>query len=205
MGIGSWSALRALAVAVAAATLAACAQPAMLADQPEPPAVESVPVAEEPAVAPPPAPQQEAAPAAKKRTGKDRAAKERSKDRAASASGKPAAAKRATAYGLASFYNHRNARTASGEKFNSRDLTAAHRTLPFGTRVRVTELASGRSVTVRINDRGPFIPGRIVDVSKSAAEELGIVGRGIARVKLDVVDDEPPAVEAGPYMHAHAE
>jgi len=66
-------------------------------------------------------------------------------------------------------------------------LTAAHRTLPFGTRLRVTNLATGQSVTVRVNDRGPYIPGRVVDVSGSAANELGIVESGIAKVKLDVV------------------
>jgi len=89
-------------------------------------------------------------------------------------------------YGLASFYGHQS-RTASGEKFNPQELTAAHRTLPFGTRVRVTDVATGRSVTVRVNDRGPFVPGRVVDVSHSAAETLGMVGGGIAKVKLDVV------------------
>jgi rare lipoprotein A len=66
-------------------------------------------------------------------------------------------------------------------------LTAAHRTLPFGTRVRVTHLASGRSVTVRINDRGPFVPGRVVDVSVLAAETLGMTEQGVAKVKLDVI------------------
>jgi rare lipoprotein A len=91
-----------------------------------------------------------------------------------------------TLYGLASFYGHES-QTASGEKFNPGELTAAHPTLPFGTRVRVTDVASGRSVMVRINDRGPFVPGRIVDVSYAAAETLGIVGRGVAKVKLDVV------------------
>ena len=90
-------------------------------------------------------------------------------------------------YGLASFYGHQS-QTASGEKFNPQELTAAHRTLPFGTRVRVTDVATGRSVTVRVNDRGPFVPGRIVDVSASAAETLGISGRGISKVKLDVVE-----------------
>ena len=90
-------------------------------------------------------------------------------------------------YGLASFYGHQS-QTASGEKFNPQELTAAHRTLPFGTRVRVTDVATGRSVTVRVNDRGPFVPGRVVDVSSSAAETLGISGRGIAKVKLDVVE-----------------
>ena len=89
-------------------------------------------------------------------------------------------------YGLASFYGHQS-RTASGEKFNPGELTAAHRTLPFGTRVRVTDVTTGRSVTVRVNDRGPFVPGRDVDVSYAAAERLGMVGPGIAKVKLDVV------------------
>ncbi|MPZ39532.1 MAG: septal ring lytic transglycosylase RlpA family protein [Rhizobiales bacterium] len=89
--------------------------------------------------------------------------------------------------GLASFYRH-GSRTASGEKFNPRELTAAHRTLPFGTRVRVTNVATGRSVMVRVNDRGPFVNGRVIDVSHSAAESLGMVGRGVAKVKLDVVE-----------------
>jgi rare lipoprotein A len=88
--------------------------------------------------------------------------------------------------GLASFYTE-GTRTANGETFNTHELTAAHRTLPFGTRLRVTNVATGRSVTVRVNDRGPYVPGRIVDVSYSAAESLGMVGRGIAKVKLDVV------------------
>jgi rare lipoprotein A len=88
--------------------------------------------------------------------------------------------------GLASFYTE-GSRTASGEKFDTHQLTAAHRTLPFGTRLRVTNVATGRSVTVRVNDRGPYVPGRIVDVSYSAAESLGMVGRGVAKVKLDVV------------------
>ena len=89
-------------------------------------------------------------------------------------------------YGLASFYSDEQ-QTANGEKFNPNALTAAHPTLPFGTQVRVTNVATGRSVMVRINDRGPFVPGRIVDVSYSAAETLGIVGRGVAKVKLDVI------------------
>jgi rare lipoprotein A len=88
--------------------------------------------------------------------------------------------------GIASFYTE-GQQTASGEKFDTHDLTAAHPTLPFGTRVRVTNVATGHSVTVRINDRGPYVPGRVVDVSHSAAEALGMVGSGIAQVKLDVV------------------
>jgi rare lipoprotein A len=88
--------------------------------------------------------------------------------------------------GVASFYTE-DQLTASGEKFDTHDLTAAHPTLPFGTRLRVTNVATGRSVTVRINDRGPYIPGRVVDVSHSAASALGMVESGIAKVKLDVV------------------
>jgi rare lipoprotein A len=88
--------------------------------------------------------------------------------------------------GLASFYTE-GSQTASGEKFDTHELTAAHPTLPFGTRLRVTNVASGRSVTVRVNDRGPYVPGRIVDVSYSAANALGMVGGGIAKVRLDVV------------------
>lgn len=92
----------------------------------------------------------------------------------------------ATSYGVASFYSEEQM-TANGEKFNPKALTAAHPSLPFGTRLRVTNLATGRFVTVRINDRGPYVPGRVVDLSSSAAESLGIAERGIAKVKLDVV------------------
>ena len=88
--------------------------------------------------------------------------------------------------GIASFYTE-DQLTASGEKFDTHDLTAAHPTLPFGTRLRVTSVATGRSVTVRVNDRGPYVPGRVVDVSHSAAEALGMVESGISKVKLDVV------------------
>jgi rare lipoprotein A len=88
--------------------------------------------------------------------------------------------------GVASFYTE-GSRTASGEKFDSRELTAAHPTLPFGTRLRVTNVATGRAVTVRVNDRGPYVAGRVVDVSQSAADALGMVGSGIAKVRLDVV------------------
>src|SRR5262245_5631199 len=90
-------------------------------------------------------------------------------------------------HGIASFYSD-DQLTANGEKFNPRALTAAHKSLPFGTRLRVTNVANGRSVTVRINDRGPYVPGRVVDVSYSAAESLGIVGKGITKVKLDVIN-----------------
>jgi rare lipoprotein A len=69
-------------------------------------------------------------------------------------------------------------------------LAAAHRTLPFGTQVRVENLGNGRAVVVRINDRGPFVRGRVIDVTKAAANELGFIGNGIARVKLTVVDGQ---------------
>ena len=88
--------------------------------------------------------------------------------------------------GIASFYTE-GQETASGEKFDTHDLTAAHPTLPFGTRLRVTNVTTGRSVTVRVNDRGPYVPGRIVDVSQSAASALGMVESGVAKVKLDVI------------------
>ena len=88
---------------------------------------------------------------------------------------------------MASFYTE-GSKTASGEKFNTNELTAAHPTLPFGTKLRVTNVASGQSVTVRVNDRGPFVRGRVVDVSYAAAETLGMVGGGVAKVKLDVVE-----------------
>jgi rare lipoprotein A len=93
---------------------------------------------------------------------------------------------KAASQGVASFYTE-GTETASGEKFDTNDLTAAHPTLPFGTRLRVTNVASGQSVTVRVNDRGPYVHGRVVDVSHSAADALGMVGKGLANVKLEVV------------------
>jgi rare lipoprotein A len=98
----------------------------------------------------------------------------------------PSGGTQTASHGLASFYTE-GTRTANGEKFNTLELTAAHPTLPFGTKLRVTNVASGRSVTVRVNDRGPYVPGRVVDVSYSAADALGMVGKGVAKVKLDVV------------------
>lgn len=97
------------------------------------------------------------------------------------------AADKTASRGLASFYRE-GGQTASGERFDAGQLTAAHPTLPFGTKLRVTDVKSGRSVTVRVNDRGPYVPGRIVDVSYSAAQALGMVGKGVANVRLDVVE-----------------
>jgi len=89
-------------------------------------------------------------------------------------------------HGVASFYTE-GTKTASGERFNTMEMTAAHPTLPFGTKLRVTDVGSGKSVTVRVNDRGPYVAGRVVDVSYSAANALGMVGKGVTNVKLDVV------------------
>ena len=85
--------------------------------------------------------------------------------------------------GNAAYYHGR--RAASGERVNATEFTAAHRTLPFGTQVRVTNLQNGRSVVVRINDRGPFGRARIIDVSRAAARELGMIGSVVAKVRLD--------------------
>ncbi len=88
--------------------------------------------------------------------------------------------------GSASYY-WQDQMTATGERFNKRAMTAAHKTLPFGTRVRVTRADTGRSVIVRINDRGPFKPGRVIDLSEKAAEDLGMTGKGVTPVKLEVL------------------
>ncbi len=76
--------------------------------------------------------------------------------------------------------------TASGETFNMNKLTAAHRKLPFGTQVRVTNLKNGKSVLVRINDRGPFKKGRVIDLSKKAAEAINLIHDGVAPVKIEI-------------------
>ena len=92
--------------------------------------------------------------------------------------------------GDASYYagKFEGRRTASGERYHGRALTAAHRTLPFGTRLRVTNLDNGRSVEVVVNDRGPHRRGRILDLSRRAASELGMLRAGVARVRVEVVD-----------------
>jgi rare lipoprotein A len=89
-------------------------------------------------------------------------------------------------FGVASFYSE-DKETASGDRFDKRALTAAHRTLPFGTHLRVTNVRNGRSVTVRVNDRGPFARGRIIDVTSAAAEALGMIEAGTTNVTLDIV------------------
>jgi len=91
--------------------------------------------------------------------------------------------------GLASWYGqqHHGRKTASGEPYDMHRLTAAHRTMPFGTRLRVTSVENGRSVVVRVNDRGPHVAGRILDLSFAAAKSLGMVGNGVARVEIVVL------------------
>jgi rare lipoprotein A len=96
--------------------------------------------------------------------------------------------------GVASYYgrefNHR--RTANGERYLPTELTAAHRWLPFGTRLRVTNLDNGRRVVVRVNDRGPYAKGRVLDLSRAAAGRLGILDRGLAHVRLEVLSPKRP-------------
>lgn len=100
---------------------------------------------------------------------------------------------RAWGEGLASWYGGKfnGRKTASGEIFSSKRLTAAHRTLPFGTCVLVQNVANGRSVKVRINDRGPFTRGRVIDLSEAAARRLDFVSEGVARVRLSPCDGAP--------------
>lgn len=103
--------------------------------------------------------------------------------------------------GLVSWYGaaFHDRRTASGERFDSNDMTMAHPTLPFGTEVKVTNLRNGRSVVVRVNDRGPYVGQRIADLSAAAASQLGYLKRGIARARIEVLDrPEPAAAPAQP-------
>lgn len=117
--------------------------------------------------------------------------------------------------GWCSYYGREffHRRTASGERLDPNQLTAAHRTLPFGTRVRVTNLENGRRVVVRINDRGPFKKGRVLDVTPAAARKLGFANAGLAHVRLDVLGKLPdgyatlmdaPAPPAAPRRRASA-
>ena len=94
--------------------------------------------------------------------------------------------------GLASWYGqrHHGQATASGEVFDMNKMTAAHRTLPFGTRVKVTNVENGRSVVVRVNDRGPWVKDRVIDVSRAAGRALGLTGEGVARVEVVVLGAE---------------
>lgn len=94
-----------------------------------------------------------------------------------------------SATGEASYYAKKfeGRLTANGERYDPQAMTAAHRTLPFGTQVRVTRLPYGPSVTVRINDRGPFVRGRIIDLSRTAAEQIGMIEDGVVDVRVEVL------------------
>jgi rare lipoprotein A (peptidoglycan hydrolase) len=103
--------------------------------------------------------------------------------------------------GNASWYGkqHQGRRTANGEQFDARALTAAHPTLPLGSEVRVTNLKNGRWVDVRVNDRGPFGGHRVIDVSQAAAEEIGLKGTGVGRVKIEALRPTPKPIVYHPY------
>ena len=87
---------------------------------------------------------------------------------------------------MASFYSesYNGKKTANGEIYNSSDMTAAHKKLPFGTKVKVTNLSNGKTVKVRINDRGPFISGRIIDLTRAAAKKIDMINQGVTKVKI---------------------
>lgn len=95
--------------------------------------------------------------------------------------------------GLASWYGGKfdGRLTSSGEVFDTNEKTAAHRTLPFGTIVRVVNLDNQKSTVVKINDRGPFVEGRVIDLSRAAADEIGMVAQGVARVSLEIIEIPP--------------
>ena len=99
--------------------------------------------------------------------------------------------------GVASWYgiDFHGRKTASGEVFNMYAFTAAHRTYPFGTRLKVTSLTSGKSVVVRVNDRGPFTKNRIIDLSFGAAKKIGMIGKGRDDVRIEVLGDRLPSSE----------
>ena len=107
--------------------------------------------------------------------------------------------------GLASWYGGKfqGRRTASGEIYDKNKFTAAHKTLPFGMLVKVTNMENGKSATVRINDRGPFVEGRIIDLSQAAATEIGMTGKGLVQVRIEPFEDSVPAnrysIQLGAY------
>lgn len=109
--------------------------------------------------------------------------------------------------GVVSWYGAQfhNRKTASGERFDSGALTMAHPSLPFGTVARVTNLRNGRSVVVRVNDRGPFVGKRIADLSEAAATEIGMLRKGLAKVRIEVLGDEKAEPRPQPVTAASAE
>ncbi len=106
-----------------------------------------------------------------------------------------------TQVGRASWYGkkHHGKRTANGERFDMHALTAAHRTLPFGTRIRVLNLSNGREVVVRINDRGPYVKKRIIDLSHRAAKDIGMLRQGVARVKIEIIVEPSEALHTSRF------
>jgi rare lipoprotein A len=166
---GAGKVIRLLAVGMAAASLAACAQSSVVSQKSELRASRVASLDQG----------RTASPAIKRRVAAVRR-------HTPLAPRRDAGETKAASHGVASFYTE-GTQTASGERFNTMEMTAAHPTLPFGTRLRVTDVSSGKSVTVRVNDRGPYVQGRVVDVSYSAANALGMVGKGVTNVKLDVV------------------
>ncbi len=107
----------------------------------------------------------------------------------AGGSGEPDSAPGSVQEGQASYYAHKfhGRQTASGEIYDENKMTAAHKTLPFGTTVRVTNLANGKKAVVRINDRGPFVKGRIIDLSYKAAGELDYITQGVVKVRVEIL------------------
>ncbi|MFM8912869.1 MAG: septal ring lytic transglycosylase RlpA family protein [Flammeovirgaceae bacterium] len=107
--------------------------------------------------------------------------------------------------GKASYYADKfeGSPTASGEKYRGSKMTAAHKTLPFGTKIKVTNLANNESVILEVNDRGPFVEGRILDVSKAAAEKLGFFNQGIADIKIEIVNAGDGKGDVLPVMQEH--
>ncbi|MBN1761145.1 MAG: septal ring lytic transglycosylase RlpA family protein [Chitinispirillaceae bacterium] len=93
--------------------------------------------------------------------------------------------------GKATYYGNKfhGRKTASGERYDRNEFTAAHRTLPFGTRVKVTRLSNGKTVSVRINDRGPLKRGRVIDLSRAAAEEIGMIVEGVVDVGIEIIEE----------------
>lgn len=112
----------------------------------------------------------------------------------------------AQSVGHASYYGKELAgrKTASGERFNPGGLTAAHRSLPFGTQLKLTNKQNGRSVVVRVNDRGPFVRGRVIDVSFGAAQALGFAGRGVTQLLIEPLNGARPKVAAATPQPAKA-
>ncbi|WP_027014165.1 septal ring lytic transglycosylase RlpA family protein [Comamonas composti] len=201
-GVRCW---RWMALGMATALLAGCAP---LAQVDEPPAAAPSREAAQPATTLPPPAEPERRPFWRKRDPKPepQPQPEPAPEKAVSQEPEPepAAVRDSDQQGMASWYGpgFHGRRTASGERFDKQDLTAAHRSFAFGSRVCVRSLSTGKTVVVRINDRGPYAAGRVIDLSQGAAQELGMVGLGIKSVELwqleeDEEDCPQPAAAVG--------